>query len=110
MSTSDLIKTFNSILESFLQQISPLVGTSYHHYYKQLIKVNAILPVQYFIQYALPMQDKILARDETYFTNPENHKEKIPENGLAEILRLQGIWVQLLVTSIDYIQQKTATR
>jgi hypothetical protein len=120
-SLAETIKTFNSILESFLQQVSPMVGTSYHHYYVKLIKVNALLPIQYFIYYALPMQDKIMSRDESYFVNTENHKELIQENQLAEILRLQGIWSQLsdeskenvwdifqalVITSQDYINLK----
>ncbi len=120
-SLAETIKKFNSILESFLQQLSPMVGTSYHYYYVKLIKVNALLPIQYFIYYALPMQDKIMSRDESYFVNTENHKELIQENQLAEILRLQGIWSKLndeskenvweyfqllVITSQDYINLK----
>ena len=39
MSKIEKIKEFNMILETFLSQLSPLVGTSYHHYFKKLIKL-----------------------------------------------------------------------
>ena len=51
MSKGEIIRSFNSILENFLQQVSPLIGTSYCHYFKQFIKANCILPIQYFINY-----------------------------------------------------------
>lgn len=91
------IKQFNEILDSFLIQISSLVGTTYHYHFQQIIKVNSILPVEQFLVYALPMRDKILNRDETYFTNNDNHKDKIgdSEATLNEIIRLQGIYGQL---------------
>lgn len=95
------IKQFNEILDSFLIQISSLVGTSYHYHFQQIIKINSILPLEQFLVYALPMRDKILNRDETYFTNKDNHKDKIgdSEDTLNEIIRLQGIYSQLDTTS-----------
>jgi len=96
---SEKIKQFNEILDSFLIQISPLVGTSYHHYFEQYIKYNAILPMEQFLVYALPLRDKILNRDESYFENNENHNEMIStenkNNILNEILRLQNIYRKL---------------
>lgn len=95
------IKLFNDILDSFLIQISPLVGTSYQYHFQQIIKVNSILAIEQFLVYALPMRDKILNRDETYFTDNNNHIDKIGEskNILNEIIRLQGIYSQLDVIS-----------
>ena len=95
------IKQFNEILDSFLIQISSLVGTSYHYQFQKIIKINSILPLEQFLVYALPMRDKILNRDETYFTNKYNHKDKIgdSEDTLNEIIRLQGIYSQLDTTS-----------
>ena len=95
------IMLFNEILDSFLIQISPLVGTSYQYHFQQVIKVNSILPVEQFLVYALPMRDKIFNRDETYFTDNNNHTDKIgnSENILNEIIRLQGIYSQLDSTS-----------
>jgi len=109
MSLSETVKSFNSILEDFLQQISPLIGTSYHHYFKKIIKVNAILPIQYFIHYVFDpenlLEDKIINRDETYFTNENNHKNQVKnqDNALMEIVRLKGIYVDLSKDSKDNV-------
>jgi hypothetical protein len=99
--SNEKIKQFNQILDSFLIQVSPLVGTTYHFYFQKIIKINSLLPLEQFLVYALPMRDKILNRDETYFTNNDNHKEKIAEHELKlnEIIRLQGIYSQLDDTS-----------
>jgi hypothetical protein len=95
--SKEKITQFNEILDSFLIQISPLVGTTYHYHFQQIIKVNSLLPVEQFLVYALPMRDKILNRDESYFNNNDNHKDKIgdSETTLNEIIRLQGIYSQL---------------
>ena len=63
MSIGEKIRTFNDLVESFLKQVSPIIGTSYHHYFTKLIKFNAVMPIQNFIYYAIPMKDKILNRD-----------------------------------------------
>ena len=41
MSKIENIKEFNNILETFLGQLVPLIGTTYHHYFKKLIRMNA---------------------------------------------------------------------
>jgi len=97
------IKQFNEILDSFLIQISPLVGTSYHYKFQQIVKVNFILPIEQFLVHALPLRDKILNRDESYFNNNDNYANKIGDNTLNEILRLQNIYVQLDSTSKDNV-------
>lgn len=95
------IKQFNEILNSFLIQVSPLVGTSYHYHFQQVIKVNSILPLEQFLVYALPMRDKILNRDETYFADNDNDIYKIANNKVTpfEMFRLQGIYKQLDINS-----------
>ena len=100
-SSKEKITQFNDILDSFLIQISPLVGTSYHYRFQQIIKLNSILPVERFLVYALPMRDKILNRDESYFKNNDNHMDKIGtnESALNEIVRLQGIYHHIDETS-----------
>ena len=84
-------------METFLNQLSPLVGTTYYFYYKKLIKVNAGLPIQQFAQNVLPYKSQIMSKDETYFTNTSNHQDKIQgdEATLNEILRLQDIYFKL---------------
>jgi len=112
MNKIEIIKNFNSILGDFLQQVSPIIGTTYHHYYNQLIKANAILPVQYFITYVhqseKPLVKYIESRDETYFENTDNHKDhiggtKYGDSALIEIIRLQGIYSQLSKDSKDNV-------
>lgn len=116
MSIAETIKEFNVILGDFLQQVSPMLGTtSYHHYYKQLIKVNASLPVQYFNYYVhsseRPLEKYILERDEEYFKNTENHVQDIKDaenikdydGALMEIVRLKGIYEQLSKESRDNV-------
>lgn len=94
--TSEKIKQFNEIFDSFLIQISPLVGSTYHYQLQQIIKYNSILPIEQFLVHALPVRDKILNRDESYFTTTENHMDKIgSEDTLNEILRLKDIYSQL---------------
>lgn len=123
MSVAEKIRTFNSIVEDLLKQLEPKIGSSYNFYFKKLIKFNSVLPIQQFLFYAIPMKDKILNRDETYFTNPDNHTEHFVgyEEGLQEILRLAGIWEELdekskdslwditqvlLFTAMEYVELK----
>lgn len=98
---SEKIKQFNEILSSFLIQVSPLVGSTYYHKFNMITKYNSLLPIENFLVHALPIRDKILLRDETYFTDNTNHKDKIGNNDnvLNEILRLQNIYNQLDETS-----------
>jgi hypothetical protein len=98
---TEKIKQFNEILSSFLIQISPLVGSTYYQQFEMIVKYNSILPIEQFLVHALPVRDKILSRDESYFTTNSNHVDKIGGNEwvLDEILRLQNIYNQLDETS-----------
>ncbi len=99
--SSEIIKTFNEILGSFLMQITPLVGSTYQYQFQQIIKINSLMPIEQFLVYALPLREKILNRDESYFSNNDNHMDKIGDNeyALNEILRLQNIYAKLDETS-----------
>jgi len=96
--SSEKIKSFNEILSSFLIQIAPLVGSTYHSRIQVIIKCNSSLPIEQFLVHALPLRDKILNRDESYFIDKtisyveecNNKKSK-----LDEILRLQNIYFKL---------------
>jgi hypothetical protein len=121
-STSDIIKNFNSILESLLVQLSPVIGTTLSYNYQLVIKYNAIVPIDQFLIYALPIRDKIINRDETYFLTQNQEirvdgqiKESIDlsekvfnkinnsdeesidkyKNAINEILRLKDIYEHL---------------
>lgn len=95
------IVQFNEILDSFLIQVSPLIGTSYHYNFQNIVKANSLLPIEQFLIYAIPLRDKILTRDETYFTDNDNHADKIGdcEETLSEIIKLQGVYSHLDETS-----------
>jgi hypothetical protein len=99
--SKEIVKNFNLILESFLSQITPLVGSRYITKFQLIIKANSTLPIEKFLIHALPLRDKILNRDESYFGNNDNHKEKIKDNNfiINEILRLQNIYIKLDETS-----------
>ena len=71
MSKVEKIKNFNDILETFLQQLSPIIGTSYHFYFKKLVKVNSLMPIQQFLSEVLPFKEKIMNKDESYFLKIE---------------------------------------
>jgi hypothetical protein len=99
--SNEKIKQFNNILESFLLQTSQLYGTTYHAKFKQLIKINSIMPIQHAVTHLIPFKDKILSKDESYFINENNYIENFNninlENTtvLEEILKLKDIYYQL---------------
>ena len=109
MSKSDVIRTFNDILSDFLQQISPLIGTSYQRYFKMLTTVNSTAPIKHFIDYVhnpeKPLDKQIETRDEKYFTNVDNHKDTLQNHDsmLMEIVRLQSVYEQLSKDSKDNV-------
>ena len=118
MNKVEIIKSFNEILGDFLQQIAPIIGTTYHYYYTKIIVANALLPSQYFINYVhnseKPLIKYIETRDENYFTNTYDPKEHLghlehlgqsmhTETALMEIIRLKGIYSQLSDESKDNV-------
>ena len=105
MSTAEIIKSFNSIIESFLLQTSEIVGTTYYTYFKKVIKVNSLIVIENAIMYMLPYKEKIFLKDETYFSNENNYIEKVnispittkfsSDKVLSEIFRLKDIYYKL---------------
>lgn len=113
-SRSEKIKAFNSILESFLAQVSPLIGTTYHYYFKKLISVNAPLPIKYAATHLVVFRDQILSKDEAYFeSKDDNLTSKFsevtgnsnisPDEALGEIMRLKDVYYQLDTKSRDNV-------
>ena len=107
----DKIKIFNFIIEDFLKQTSPIVGTSYYHYFTKLIKVNSTLPMQYATSHLLKFKDKILNKDTSYFNDSNAYSEELTdlknnynENDIMyEILRLKEIYYKLNTTSQENV-------
>jgi len=102
---TEKIKTFNSIIESFLAQTSELVGTTYYTYYKRLIKVNSIIAIENAVVFMVPYRDKIFIMDESYLNEERQLIEKINDTPLSnsftndrvlsEIFRLKEIYYKL---------------
>jgi len=100
-----IIKEFNYIMETFLQQLNGYIGSEYHFYFKKLIKVNAILPIQQFSNNVYPHKKKIFEEDESYFTDTKKHKDNLntfqqyfkinEESTLSEMLRLKNIYYKI---------------
>jgi hypothetical protein len=91
------VKEFNKVFKSFLKQIIPTIGKMYYYKFKLIIKCNSMLPIEQFIINVVPLREKILNRDESYFINTDNHKEHINDDQeiLSEVLRLQDIYFKL---------------
>lgn len=107
---AQIVKDFNSLLEALIQQVSPLTGNSYHFLFKNLIRFNAILPIQTFNEHVHKWEKQIEERDEAFFLNTDNVKNAANEVGhdisdnetvLNEIFHLQGVWNNLDKDSKD---------
>lgn len=101
---TDKIKTFNSIIESFLAQTSEIVGTTFYVYFKKVIKLNALIAIENGIKYVLPYREMIFNKNESYFTDEilsdkVNNDDKI----LSEIFRLKDIYHKLDYESIENV-------
>ena len=101
---TQIVKDFNSLLEALIQQVAPLTGNSYHFLFKNLIKFNALLPIQSFNKHAYKWKEQIDNRDESFFLDTENVKKAANEVGhdiseneeiLDHIFHLQGVWNKL---------------
>lgn len=100
----EIVKKFNEILGSFLVQITPLVGGKYHKKFTMATKFNSSLAIERFLVHALPVRDKILERDETYFTNNDYSNEvENDEETLNEIVNMKDIYTKLDKESIDNV-------
>ena len=125
----EIIINFNEIVKDLLNQVSPIIGSKYSIYFKNIIKFNSIAPIQNFILHAIPHKEKIEERNPEYFMNEdiyksevkksnEFHKEDNTDEYLMEILNLKSIYLTiddtskenlwdivnaLLILSIDYV-------
>lgn len=98
----EVIKKFNTLMDSFLTQISPLIGKSMKIFFNTAIKFNASKGIRSFYQYVGPFRDKVLKEDENYFYEVENYSKEIDNldmshsgsNGkyLNEILKFKKIY------------------
>lgn len=97
---SNIVSQFNEILNSFLIQIIPIVGSTYYNNIQTVVKFNSALPIENFLYYAIECRDKIMNRDESYFITKEIAINNIERHEkLDEIFRLQNIYCVLDETS-----------
>jgi hypothetical protein len=73
----ETIKKFNSLMNNFLKQISPLIGKSMQIYFNTAIKFNAMKGIESFFQYVSPFREQVLKEDEKYFYDVENYSKNI---------------------------------
>ena len=102
---TEKIKAFNSIIESFLTQISDSIGTTYLAYYKKAIKVNSLIAIENGILFMLPHKQKIFNNDESYFSDDALLIEQLNttqitqsfsvDQIMSEIFRLKDIYYKL---------------
>ena len=94
---NNIIEDFNDIVLSLLAQLSQIIGKEYITKFKTIIKYNSLLPIERFLIYVLPHRDKILERDETYFTENDDYYNELKSDTrkLDEILRLKNIYHKL---------------
>ena len=101
MSKVEYIKDFNSILDTFLGQLSPLIGSFYQNKCRQLTKLNSTIGIKKFYEYVVPHKKQIMEEDETYFKNDLDYNKinKFNKNTsdffLEEIVRLKNIYDKL---------------
>jgi hypothetical protein len=101
---SNIIIQFNEILTSFLVQIIPIVGSTYHNNIQTIIRFNSALPIENFLYYAIECRDKIMNRDESYFRDKTIVTSNVVRNDkLDEVFRLQNIYGILDKSSKDNV-------
>ena len=100
--TVEIVKNFNEILDSFLVQVTPIVGGKYHKKFKMATKFNSGMAIEKFLVYALPVREKILNRDETYFTEAD-HSSTVDNDTdmLNEFMNIKDIYQKLDKNSMD---------
>jgi hypothetical protein len=93
-----IVSQFNEVFASFLEQVSPVIGTKYQNKFQFYISMDSTSGIETFLVHALPVRDKIMSRDETYFTSPENanRDQSSRDNSvLSEILKMQSVYAKL---------------
>jgi hypothetical protein len=89
----EIVKQFNEILGSFLQQLTSSIDCKYYDKFKMAIRFNSTIAIEKFLVHALPLREKILNRDETYFTtNDYSSMVDNDDDTMNEILNLKDVY------------------
>ena len=94
---TEKIKEFNNIVSSLINQLSDNIGIAYIKKFDDIIKYNSLLPIEQFLIHALPIRDKIINRDVSYFSNENNFSDITNDDKdiIDEILNLKNIYYKL---------------
>ena len=122
--STNSIKKFNNVMEQFLEQLVPFTGQKHLIYFKKLLKIDSTLAIKKYIEQCLIHKEKIMNKDEKYFSN-KDIKNELSQNteskSLDEIIDLERIYFELndeskaavwtfmqalLVVSEEYIASK----
>jgi len=101
MSAVQVIKDFNTLFGSVLQQMGPMIGNSYYMLFSNLCKFNASLAIENFYYYSLPHSSQIFSKNEHFFLDEDNledlTKGEHKQNGelLNMIQELKHVWLKL---------------
>jgi len=98
---TQIIKDFNTLFCSVLQQMAPMIGNKYYLLYSNLIKFNATIGVENFYYYSKPHGEQILNKNEHFFLDEENlsdltQGEHHNNSDLMTIIgELKSVWSKL---------------
>lgn len=102
MNKTEIVKEFNRILSDFLNQVSPLIGTSYYTKYNMLIKVNSTFPIQRFAEYGIQHEEQIMNKNPDYFMDENTYTSDVKQyygdesqEYLDRILHFKEIYFQV---------------
>ena len=85
---NETINKFNEISLSFLEQTAPITGTHYIKMFKLMKSLNNIAPINIFIRNVLPHKQKIIARNEMYFTEQSRNNNNNDIIGISKIYHI----------------------
>lgn len=95
--SNKVVADFNKILQMFLDQVESHIGSTYHFMITQYISLCGDSPIEQFLVYALPLREKIMTRDESYFNDCSNYKDQIQDDNtlITHIVKMQSIYKDL---------------
>lgn len=96
------IKDFNDVLLGFLKELTPLMGDICLKRFKLVTALSKKQPIKSFIQYVVPLQEKIINQDDTYFTD---YIQSDDDNEISRFLHLNGLYSTLNQQSKDTVWQ-----
>ena len=98
MDTKTIIINFNKIIENLLEQTQELLDESYLFYFKKIVKINCLKPLETFYKYGYPHKQYIKEKNPKYFLSDDNLKKNLDNNYdeyFTEIIKLKEIYINV---------------